>query len=85
MNYPQIDRLVSNISEGIKSEAMEGGARPPTFFGRGGGGTGVFQVCPSGSQEIKLHYSLKRHQTLILGIHIKSASLQKKKKQIQKL
>ena len=86
LNYPQIDRLVSNISEGIKSEAMEGGARPPTFLEGGGGwrGTGVFQVCPSGSQEIKLHYSLKRHQTLILGIHIKSASLQKKK-QIQKL
>ena len=45
MNYPQIDRLVSNISEGIKSVAMEGGARPPTFcLGGGGGGTGVFQV-----------------------------------------
>ena len=39
----------------------------------------MFQVCPSGSQEIKLHYSLKRHQILILGIQIKSASLQKKK------
>ena len=28
-----------------------------------------------GSQEIKLHYALKRHQILILGIHIKSASI----------
>ena len=81
MNYPQIDRLVLNISDWIKSEAMEGGARPQLFRG---GGTGVFQVCPSGSQEIKLHYSLKRHQIFILGIQIKSASLQKKK-HLQKL
>ena len=68
---------------------MEGGARPQLFRG---GSTGVWcQVCPSGSQEIKLHYArelniyielpsyaLKRLHILILGIHIKSASLQKK-------
>ena len=49
----QIDQLVSNISEWIKKrEAMEGGARPQLFRG---GSTGVWcQVCPSGSQEIKL-------------------------------
>ena len=59
---------------------MEGGTRPQLFLeGGGGGGTGVFQVCPSGSQEIKLHYSLKRHQTLILGIHIKNQLPYRKK------
>ena len=70
---------------------MEGGARPQLFRG---GSTGVWwQVCPSGSQEIKLHYARELNIYIELPdyalkrlhiIHIKSASLQKKK-HLQKL